>query len=151
MQSLTGATFHLEFPKRQCTWLHPIHTIYQSSACHLHIRECDSICEDISIITSGKTLLEAKAKAESDMASVYSWVEKNNGLVLNAAKCYNMCIVPNHAKAQTNSYDLKLGNNCSYISLVSESKIFGITISSDLKWIICHQYDWSLKPLWLFT
>ena len=36
------------------------------------------------------------------------------------------------AKEQTGSCSLKLGNICSYISLVSEFKILDITISSDL-------------------
>ena len=91
--------------------------------------------DDITIVSSGATLQEAKASAETVLASICSW-SASNGLILNTAKCYTMYIAPCSRGPVEDACNLKLNGAGFSIDAVGKLKILGVTISSDLNWSV---------------
>ena len=91
--------------------------------------------DDITIVSSGATLQEAKASTKTALASIYSW-SASNGLILNTAKCYTMYIAPCSRGLAEDACNLKLNGSGFSIDTVGELKILGFTITSDLNWSV---------------
>ena len=91
--------------------------------------------DDITMVSSGATLQETKASAETALASICSW-SASNGLILNTAKCHTMYIAPCSRGPAEDACKLKL-NGAGFKHRYSwRVKDIGVTITSELNWSV---------------
>ena len=128
------ATYRLEFQKAASVLGSTLFALYINPL--LKIITQGSVlayADDITIVSSGATLQEAKASSETALASICSW-SASNGFIMNTAKCYTMYIAPCSRGPAENACNLKLNGAGFSIDTVGKLKILGVTITSDLNW-----------------